>query len=171
MSQGMGCPIASRIPVGKRTDQKAIEDLCNAWAYVVVTMNTYHCSGVINHFLCGQIAFIANQQFIHIFACIAFDFLKPLLDIVEWFLVRAIIHNDDTVCAPIVWRRYLKWYNAVQIKYSPSGRIYMDVMQWNMLKLTVRKRSWPAVSQICSFIVLSSSSIVLILKSTPMVLM
>jgi hypothetical protein len=35
--------------------------------------------------------------------------------------------------------------------------------------LIVRKRSWPAVSQICSLIVLPSSSIVRILKSTPMV--
>ena len=35
----------------------------------------------------------------------------------------------------------------------------------------VRKRSWPAVSQICSFTRLPSSSIVLILKSMPMVVM
>jgi hypothetical protein len=35
----------------------------------------------------------------------------------------------------------------------------------------VRKRSWPAVSHICSFTRLPSSSIVRILKSMPMVVM
>jgi hypothetical protein len=35
----------------------------------------------------------------------------------------------------------------------------------------VRKRSWPAVSQICSFTRLPSSSMVRILKSMPMVVM
>jgi len=35
----------------------------------------------------------------------------------------------------------------------------------------VRKRSWPAVSQICSLTRLPFSSIVLILKSMPMVVM
>lgn len=35
----------------------------------------------------------------------------------------------------------------------------------------VRKRSWPAVSQICSFTRLPSSSIVRILKSMPIVVM
>ncbi len=35
----------------------------------------------------------------------------------------------------------------------------------------VRKRSWPAVSQICSLTRLPSSSMVLILKSMPMVVM
>lgn len=35
----------------------------------------------------------------------------------------------------------------------------------------VRKRSWPAVSQICNFTLLPSNSIVRILKSIPIVVM
>lgn len=108
---------------------------------------------MVDNFFRGQIRLVADQQFIHIFTCIALDFLKPLLNVVERFLICAIINYDDTVSPTIVWRCNLRKWITIKMVRS----------DWNNSRsLTVRNRSWPAVSQICNFIVLSSSSIVLI---------
>lgn len=64
----------------------------------------YRSRGVIDNFFRGQIRLVADQQFIHIFTCIALDFLKPLLNVVERFLICAIINYDDTMSSTIIWR-------------------------------------------------------------------
>lgn len=57
---------------------------------------------MIDNLLGGQVALVAHKQLIDIFACISLDLLQPLLDIVKGLLVRAIVHNNDSVCATIV---------------------------------------------------------------------
>lgn len=64
----------------------------------------YHGGGVVNHFLCCQIAFVADQQLVNAFAGVTFDFLQPLLNVVKRFLVCAIVHNNNTVSATIIRR-------------------------------------------------------------------
>lgn len=65
---------------------------------------SYHCGCVVNDFLCCQIAFVADQQLVNAFAGVTFDFLKPLLNVVKWLLVCAIVHNNNTVSATIIRR-------------------------------------------------------------------
>lgn len=39
--------------------------------------------GVVNHLLCGQVEFVADEQFVDVVAGVAVNFLQPLLDVVE----------------------------------------------------------------------------------------
>lgn len=57
---------------------------------------------MLNDLLGGQVALVAHQQLVDVLAGIPLDLLQPLLHIVEGLLVRAIVHNDDTMRAPIV---------------------------------------------------------------------
>jgi hypothetical protein len=58
--------------------------------------------GVVNHLLCGQVEFVADEQFVDVVAGVAVDFLQPLLDVVEGLLVGAVIYHDDAVCASVI---------------------------------------------------------------------
>lgn len=60
---------------------------------------------MVHHLLDGQITFVAYEQFVDVLARIALNLLQPLLDVVEGLLVRAVVHYDDAVCAPVVRRR------------------------------------------------------------------
>lgn len=52
-----------------------------------------HLSSICrNYFLRSQITFISNKEFVDILCCISFDFLKPLLHIVETFHICDIVH-------------------------------------------------------------------------------
>jgi len=53
------------------------------------------CSCVVNNLLSGHITFVANEQFVDIFAGIAVDFSEPLTDIVERFLPKS-QHNQKS---------------------------------------------------------------------------
>ena len=59
---------------------------------------------MVHHLLHGQITFVAYEQFVDVLARIALNFLQPLLDVVEGLLVRAIVHYDDSVGAPVIRR-------------------------------------------------------------------
>lgn len=65
-------------------------------------MFTHRSCGMIDNLLGGQVALVAHQQLIDIFACVSLDLLQPLLDIVKGLLVRAIVHNNYSVGATIV---------------------------------------------------------------------
>lgn len=66
---------------------------------------THHGRRVVHHLLDGQITFVAYEQFVDVLARVALDLLEPLLDVVERLLVRAVVHYDDAVRAPVVRRR------------------------------------------------------------------
>lgn len=59
---------------------------------------------MVHHLLDGQITFVAYEQFVDVLARVTLNLLQPLLDVVEGLLVRAIVHYDDAVCAPVVRR-------------------------------------------------------------------
>lgn len=69
-------------------------------------LGTHHSRGRVDDLLCLQIALVADQQLVDVLAGIAFDFLQPRFDVVERFLVGAVVHHDDTVRTPVVRRRY-----------------------------------------------------------------
>ena len=69
------------------------------------------------------------------------------------------------------WRHRQRWFRVrhdSMTRWLFYTKILIEKKSWQK-SWTNLKRSWPAVSQICSLIVLPSSSIVLILKSTPIV--
>lgn len=57
---------------------------------------------MIDNLLGGQVALVSHQQLIDIFTCVSLDLLQPLLHIVKGLLVRAIVHNNNSVCATII---------------------------------------------------------------------
>lgn len=65
-------------------------------------MFTYRSCGMIDNLFGGQVALVAHQQLIDIFTCVSLNLLQPLLDIVKGLLVRAIVHNNNSVCATII---------------------------------------------------------------------
>jgi hypothetical protein len=62
------------------------------------------CSIVVDSLLVCQITLIANQELVNTFSSISVDFLQPLLDIAEGFLVRDIVNNDNTMGTSVVRR-------------------------------------------------------------------
>ncbi len=62
----------------------------------------YICSLKIDNLLFSQIALISNKQFVDTFGCISINFLKPLLDIVEGFLISNIINDNNAMSSAIV---------------------------------------------------------------------
>lgn len=98
MSRGRGFPVGWRIPgIFKFCCQKSSDSHFK---------DAYRSSGGINDFFCCQITFVAYEEFIYIFACITFDFLEPLLHIVEGLLVRAVVNNNDAVRTAVVAGSY-----------------------------------------------------------------
>lgn len=57
---------------------------------------------MVDYFLGGQVALVANQQLVDILTGIPLDLLQPLLHIVERLLVRAIVYDNDAMGAPII---------------------------------------------------------------------
>lgn len=59
-----------------------------------------YLSGVVFHNLLGsQITFVTHKQFVDIFICISVDFIEPLFDIVETFLVGDVIYYLREKCS------------------------------------------------------------------------
>jgi hypothetical protein len=54
--------------------------------------------------LARQIGLVTNQQFVDVFCCVSIDFMKPLLDIVERFLVGNVINNNNSVGTTVIRR-------------------------------------------------------------------
>lgn len=98
MSRGRGSPVGWRIPEMSCLRQKN--------ASGSFSKDSYRSSGGINNFLCGQITFVAYEEFIYILTRITFDFLEPLLHVVEGLLVRAVVHNDDAMRPAVVAGSY-----------------------------------------------------------------
>lgn len=97
MSPGRECPAGSRIPA---EDQRRLES-----SKETVHHSYYHGRRVVHHLLHGQITFVPYEQFVDVLARVALDLLQPLLHVVERLLVRAIVHYDDAVRAPVIRRR------------------------------------------------------------------
>ena len=57
---------------------------------------------VVHHLLGRQVALVADQQLVHVFASVTIDFLEPLLDIVEGNLVCHVVHHNDAVSSSVV---------------------------------------------------------------------
>ncbi len=55
-----------------------------------------------NDTLSLEIALITHKEFVHVFACIPVNFMKPLLDIIEGFIVSHVINDNDTVSPSVV---------------------------------------------------------------------
>lgn len=53
----------------------------------------YLCCLVVHNFLRCQITLVANKQLVDILVCVSVNLIKPLLHIVETFLVCDIVHN------------------------------------------------------------------------------
>ena len=68
----------------------------------IIWVINYLCGGVIDDFLCGQIAFVSDEQLIDVFTGVTIDLLKPLLDVVERFLISHVVDNDDAVSAAVI---------------------------------------------------------------------
>lgn len=73
--------------------------------YATPNQLTHHGRCVVHHLLDGQITFVPYEQLVDIFASVALNLLQPLLHIVERLLVRAVVHYNDPVRAPVVRRR------------------------------------------------------------------
>jgi len=52
----------------------------------------------------AQITLVADEQLVHVLACISIDLLQPLFDIVERFLVGDVVDDDDAMRSPVVTR-------------------------------------------------------------------
>ena len=65
-------------------------------------MFRYLGSSVIDHFFGGQVALVADEQLVDTLAGITINFLQPLLDVVERFLVGAIVNDNDPVGPSVV---------------------------------------------------------------------
>ena len=118
-----------------------------------------------------QISIPPKQQWQHtenpIFNfAVLFNFIQPSANIVKAFAILYIIDDNNAVCASIISVNVCQWRTDGKLSdqlmtIAARGQTYVDVI--------VRKRSCPAVSQICSFTFSLSMMIVRILKSTPMV--
>ena len=50
----------------------------------------------------GQVNFVSNQHFVHIFTRMRFYLLQPVRDVLESNLLRAVINQQNAHCALIV---------------------------------------------------------------------
>lgn len=66
----------------------------------------YLCRCVVNNFFGVQVAFVSDQELIDIITCITINFFKPLLDVIESFLIRAVIHDNYAVRTTIIRTSY-----------------------------------------------------------------
>lgn len=60
--------------------------------------------GVLHDFLVFHIALVTNEQLVDPFCCVAIDFLKPLLHVVERVHVSHVVNNTDAMGATIIRR-------------------------------------------------------------------
>lgn len=67
-----------------------------------INLKTHRSRGRVDDFLCRQITFVAYKKFVYVLTCVTFDFLEPLFHVVEWFLVRAVINDDNAMSAAVV---------------------------------------------------------------------
>lgn len=66
---------------------------------------TPYLGGVVfNDLLVDQVRLVANEQLVDALAGVPIDFQHPRLDIVECFLVRHVVHDNDAVGAAVVGR-------------------------------------------------------------------
>ena len=65
---------------------------------------SYFGCGVIDDLFGAQVTFVTNQELVDVFACIAIDFLEPLLDIVERLLVSTVVDDNDTMGTSVITR-------------------------------------------------------------------
>lgn len=96
------------------------------------------------------------------------DFLQPSLNVRKRFTIGHIVHDYDAVRATIISVILISIYQNANDTFTtilPSDfGTYVLVM--------VRKRSWPAVSQICNLMRCPFFAVMVrILKSTPIVVM
>lgn len=61
-----------------------------------------HC--VFHHLFVLHIALVTHEQLVDAFGCVAVNFLKPLLDIIERVHVSHIVNNADAMGATVVRR-------------------------------------------------------------------
>lgn len=61
-----------------------------------------HC--VFHNLLVLHIALVTHKQLVYTFGCVAVNFLKPLLDVIERVHVGHIINNADAMGATVVGR-------------------------------------------------------------------
>ena len=54
--------------------------------------------------LSGQIGLVTHQQLVDILSCVSVDFVQPLLYIVERFVVRNIVNNNNSMGTTVVRR-------------------------------------------------------------------
>ena len=57
---------------------------------------------VIHCLLSCKIAFVPDEQFVHVLARTSVDLVQPLLHVVEGIGIRHVIHDDDTVRSTVV---------------------------------------------------------------------
>ena len=60
------------------------------------------CDGILDNFLVGHIAFVANKQFVDALSSVSVNLLQPLLHVIEGVHIGHIKDNADAVCATIV---------------------------------------------------------------------
>lgn len=118
---------------------------------------THHGRRVVHHLLDGQITFVAYEQFVDVLARVALDLLEPLLDVVERLLVRAVVHYDDAVRAPVVRRR-----DRTESLLASRVPLHGKRERESDDECTLQSQLINYVLTICSFIVLLSREIVLI---------
>ena len=79
-------------------------------------MFSYHSylgGGPIDDFFGCQITLVADQEFVDSFACVAFDFLQPLLDVVERFLIRHVVNYYDTMSPSVITAKQWKTHSSL----------------------------------------------------------
>ena len=95
----------------------------------------YLCRGVVNNFFGVQVTFVANQKLIDIITGITINFFKPLLHIIESFLIRAIIYDDYAVSTPIIWTSYCS--KSLLSRSIPDLQLYRFSIEFDSPDLKV----------------------------------
>jgi len=122
-----------------------------------------HC--VLHHLLVRHITLVTHEQLVHTLRGVAVDLLQPLLDVVEAVHVGDIVDDADAVRAAVVRRGD----GAETLLARGIPLLYIPQISSNRLRLRLEDNRGEVGRTICSFTVLPSSSMVRILKSTPMV--
>eukprot|EP00656_Telonema_subtile_P027499 TRINITY_DN295_c0_g2_i1.p1 TRINITY_DN295_c0_g2~~TRINITY_DN295_c0_g2_i1.p1 ORF type:complete len:137 (+),score=9.92 TRINITY_DN295_c0_g2_i1:596-1006(+) len=131
-----------------------------------------------------EIALISHQHLVHMFVAVPINLPEPAHNCCEAFLVSHIVHNDDAVCPPVVAagdgaETLLSGSVPLSKQVSLSGDKLLGTTA-NLNQATNGDRvvlegfgegKQRQALTICSLMTLLSISTVLILKSTPMVLM
>ena len=65
----------------------------------------YRCRLKVDLLLVDEIALVADEQLVHIFICVAVNFVQPRLDIRETVFVSHVIDDDDAMRAAVIRAR------------------------------------------------------------------